>query len=243
MGFADVRDVDAETDAAGQSGPRREDIRIMDTRVPVLVEVKGITGMPSEEEAMQVVKYLRPRMKEWKTPDIHGLAVINHQRNLPALDREHGRVFQDDVLINAEDQDFTLLTAWDLYRLARGVITHHWLRSDVEELFLTKGRMAPVPSHYIPLGPIAHIWKEASVIGVELIDGPIRVGDRIAYELPVDFMEEEITTLQVANSSVEDALSGAQVGIKTSLIDHLRKGTKVYLAKSGKGQGASSVNS
>jgi hypothetical protein len=173
-------------------------------------------------------------MKEWRTPDIHGLAVINHQRNLPALDREHDRVFQDDVLINAGEQDFTLLTTWDLYRLARGFITHHWQHSDVEELFLAKGRMNPVPSHYIPLGPIAHAWKEASVIGVELANGPIRVGDRIAYELPVDFIEEEITTLQVDNSPVHDALSGTQVGIKTSSIDHLRKGTKVYLVKSGK---------
>jgi hypothetical protein len=205
IGFADVHDVDAETDAAGESGPRREDIRIMDARVPVLVEVKGINSMPSEEEAMQVAKYLRPRMKEWRTPDIHGLAVINHQRNLPALDREHDRVFQDDVLINAGEQDFTLLTTWDLYRLARGFITHHWQHSDVEELFLAKGRMNPVPSHYIPLGPIAHAWKEASVIGVELANGPIRVGDRIAYELPVDFIEEEITTLQVDNSPVHDA--------------------------------------
>jgi hypothetical protein len=242
IGFADVHDVDAEADAAGESGPRREDIRIMDARVPVLVEVKGINSMPSEEEAMQVAKYLRPRMKEWRTPDIHGLAVINHQRNLPALDREHDRVFQDDVLINADEQDFTLLTTWDLYRLARGFITHHWQHSDVEELFLAKGRMNPAPSHYIPLGPVAHVWKEASVIGVELANGPIQVGDRIAYELPVDFIEEEITTLQVANSPVHDAPSGTQVGIKTSSIDHLRKGTQAYLVKSGKCKGDSGVH-
>jgi len=139
IGFADVHDVDAEAEAAGDTGPRREDIRIMDARIPVLVEVKGITGMPSEEEAMQVAKYLRPRMKEWNTTDIHGLAVINHQRNLPALDREHERVFQDDVLVNAQDQDFTLLTTWDLYRLARSAITHHWSRSDVEELSSRRG--------------------------------------------------------------------------------------------------------
>lgn len=229
IGFADVHDVDAEAEAAGDTGPRREDIRIMDARIPVLVEVKGITGMPSEEEAMQVAKYLRPRMKEWNTTDIHGLAVINHQRNLPALDREHDRVFQDDVLVNAEDQDFTLLTTWDLYRLARSAITHHWSRSDVEELFLTKGRMTPVPCHYVPLGSVAHVWKEASAIGVELTNGPIRIGDRIAYELPVDFMEEEIATLQVAGSPVSEALPGSQVGIKTSLLHFLRKGAQVYL--------------
>ena len=35
-------------------------------------------------------------------------------------------------------------------------------RPDVEELFLTRGRMSPVPTHYIPVGTIAQVWKDAS---------------------------------------------------------------------------------
>lgn len=49
-------------------------------------------------------------MREWNRTNIHGLTIINHQRNLPALDREHTRIFQNDVLTNADEQDFTLLT-------------------------------------------------------------------------------------------------------------------------------------
>lgn len=232
IGFADVRDVDMEAEATGYTGPRREDIRIMDARMPVLVEAKGIAGLPAEEDALQVTKYLRPRMIEWNRTDIHGLAIINHQRNLPALDREHIRVFQDDVLINADEQDFTLLTTWDLYRLARGVITHRWGLSDVEGLFLTRGRMSPVPAHYVPLGMIAHVWKNASAIGVELSGGPLRTGDRIAYELAVDFTEENVTSLEVNGSPVDEVSAGTQAGIRTSLTHQLRKGTKLYLVKS-----------
>jgi translation initiation factor 2 gamma subunit (eIF-2gamma) len=66
-----------------------------------------------------------------------------------------------------------------------------------------------------------------------LTNGPIRTGDRIAYELLIDFMEEEIETLEVAGSPVNDASPGAQVGIKTNLLPYLRKGTKVYLVQSG----------
>ena len=40
--------VDADAGAAGDSGPRREDLRIMDAAKPALVEVKGITGTPKE---------------------------------------------------------------------------------------------------------------------------------------------------------------------------------------------------
>src|SRR5712691_5551911 len=94
IGFNDVQNVDAVTEATGQSGPLREDIRIMDAPKPVLVEVKGISGMPREASALQVTKYLIPRMREWHRTDIHGLAIINHQKHLPALDREHAHVFQ-----------------------------------------------------------------------------------------------------------------------------------------------------
>jgi hypothetical protein len=171
-------------------------------------------------------------MREWERTDIHGLTIINSQRNLPALDREHTRVFQEDVLTNADEQDFTLLTTWDLYRLARGVIMHHWKRSDIEELFLTSGRMSPIPVHYIPIGTIAQVWKDASAIGVQLAARGLRIGDRLAYQLPVDFAEEDVASLEVDNQPVDEATTGARVGIKTSLINKIRKGTKLYLVDS-----------
>lgn len=76
IGFNDVQDVDAATEASGETSLLREDLRIMDAPVPVLVEVKGITGKPSEARSLQVGKYLAPRMKEWKRTDIHGLGRL-----------------------------------------------------------------------------------------------------------------------------------------------------------------------
>jgi hypothetical protein len=58
-------------------------------------------------------------MREWKRTDIRGLAIRNHQRNLPALERENRYTFSGDVIANAEEQDFGLLIAWDLFRLLR----------------------------------------------------------------------------------------------------------------------------
>ncbi len=67
---------------------------------------------------------------------------------------------------------------------------------------------------------------------MELADGPLRVGDRIAYELPVDFAEEDVTSLKVGSSPVDETSAGAQAEIKTSLMLHqLRNGTKLYLIK------------
>lgn len=182
VGFCDVRDADADAKAAGETGPMREDVRIMDAAVPVLVEVKGITGKPREASSLQVTKYLAPRMREWDRTDIRGLAIVNHQRNVPALDREHDHVFQADVLSTAEDQGFGLLTTWDLFRLVRGFLAHGWRHHDVAGLFVSSGRIRPVPAHYEVIGLVDGYWEQASALGLRLHSGVLQVGDRLAYE-------------------------------------------------------------
>jgi len=228
IGFTDVQDADA-AGASGQAGPLREDIRIMDAAVPVLVEVKGITGMPRETSSLQVTKYLTPRMREWGRTDIHGLAIINHQRHLPGLDREHEHVFQADVVASAEDQGFGLLTTWDLFRLVRGFLAHGWRHDDVAGLFVASGRVQPVPAQYEFIGAVDGYWAQASALGVRLQAGVLHVSDRVAYEGPVDFIEEDVTSLQLSDQAVEEARSGDHAGLKTALSkEQARKGTRVY---------------
>jgi hypothetical protein len=228
IGFTDVRDVDADAEAAGQAGPLREDIRIMDAAVPVLVEVKGITGTPREASSLQVAKYLAPRMREWGRTDLHGLAIINHQRHLPGLDREHEHVFQADVLANAEDQGFGLLTTWDLFRLVRGFICHGWRHDEVAGLFVSSGRIRPLPTHYELIGAVDGYWPQAGALGLRL-SGTLCVGDRLAYEGQVDFVEEDVTSVQLDGQDVGEAGVGEHAGIKTALTkQQARKSTRVY---------------
>jgi len=232
VGFNDVRNVDTDAEAAGDTGPRREDLRIMDAALPVLVEVKGITGLPTEAMSLQVTKYLVPRIREWNRPDIHGLTIINHQRNVSALDRDHEHVFQADVISNAEQQGFTLLTTWDLFRLVRGFIANGWQHDDVAGLFVSDGRMRPIPANYELIGLVDEYWEKASALGLRLESGELHVGDRIAYELPVDFIEEDVTSLQLDDHDVEAARTGDYVGLKTKLNkQQARKGVRAYRVK------------
>jgi hypothetical protein len=232
LGFNDVRDVDAEAEAAGETGPLREDLRIMDAAVPVLVEIKGIAGTPKEASSLQVTKYLAPRMREWNRTDIHGLAIVNHQRHRPTLDREHEHVFQTDVITNAEEQGFSLLTAWDLFRLVRGFIMHGWRHYDVAPLFVTPGRVRPIPAHYELIGYIDGYWPQASALGLRLQSGVLGVGDCIAYELPIDFIEDTVTSLQLNDQDVEESKAGDHVGLKTTLSkQQARDGVRVYRLK------------
>jgi len=229
LGFQDVRDVDAEKEAAGDTGPRREDIHLMDAAVPVLIEVKGITGTPKEASALQVAKYLAPRMREWKRTDLRGLAIVNHQRHIPALDREHDHVFQNDVIVNAEEQGFGVMTTWDLHRLVRAYHARDWRHEDVRELFVTAGRVRPVPTHYDYLGTIDGFWEQASALGLRVEEGTVSEGDRVAYELPVDFIEEDVTSLRLNDTDVAKAAAGTYIGLKTTLTKaQARKGIRVY---------------
>jgi hypothetical protein len=229
IGFQDVRDADAEREAAEDTDYKREDVHIMDTPMPVLVEVKGIGGLPKEANSLQVAKYLTPRMREWNRTDLRGLAVVNHQRSLPALDREHEHVFQPDVLINAETQEFGLLTTWDLHRLVRSFRALGWQHDDIVHLFTTSGRVHPVPAHYEHIGHVDGFWEQANALGLRIEAGKVAVGDRLAYELPVEYVEETVASLQLDDQAVTSASVSQHVGVRTSLTkQQARKGVRVY---------------
>ncbi len=77
LGFTNVIDVD---EVAQEGGPKQEDLQIHDTSPILLVEVKGIHGLPTEGDTVQVIKYVPRRMKEWRRTDVAGAVIVNHQR-------------------------------------------------------------------------------------------------------------------------------------------------------------------
>lgn len=202
----------------------------MDAEVPVLVEVKSSGGLPKEGDALQVAKYLAPRMHEWGRTDLKGLSIVNHQRALPALDRQDEHVFQNDVLTNAQQKPgFGLLTTWDLHRLVRSFLALGWRHENVAALFTTAGRVRPVPSHYEYIGHLDGFWEQARAVGVRVEHGTLSVGDRLAYELPVQFVEEAVESLQLNSEQVQTVPQGAHVGLRTSLSkEQARKGVRIY---------------
>ena len=245
LGFKDVRDVDSLAGASAQQGGLlREDLQIWDRSPTLLVEVKGIGGLPREAESLQVTKYLIPRMKEWERTDVHGLCIVNHQRALPALSREHRNVFQPDVLLNAEQQGFGLLTTWDLFRLVRGKLSNNWEGGQLRPLLYATGRVEPVPAHYNYIGQIDAYWEKASALAFEVQDDVLRVGDMLAYELPVDFVEERVESIHLDDKPVTEAEPGSRVGVRTSLGKNQAKNrTRVYRLRPQKGSADDSQSS
>ena len=229
LGFQKIVDVDQEMKRIGDSRTKREDLQIHDNSPILLIEVKGIAGLPKDTAALQVWKYIAPRMKEWSRTDIQGLSIINHQRNIPTLERENDSLFRDDVLINAEEHKFGLLTTWDLFRLIRSFLKNDWKHKYVKDLFCQCKRIIPVPTHYKFIGRIEKFWEKIGVVGVRIENLEIKVGDRIAFELPVEFEEQLVESLQVDNESADSIGKAELAGINTSLTkEQAKKGTRVF---------------
>jgi len=229
--FDDVLDVDATTTTGdGKGETRREDLQIRDSSPLVLVEVKGVAGFPSEAEALQVVKYMAPRMRELSRLDIIGLCIANHQRrNLPALDRNHESAFSKDVVTTAEQQQVGLLTAWTLYRLCRGVAVNSWPLDRVRSVLYRAGLIAPVPGHYTLVGEVYHYYPDAQVVSIAVRSESVRKGDLLAIEGPVDYHEFGCTELQQDRTPAVEVLPGARAGVKTPVDRGVcREGVRVF---------------
>lgn len=227
FGFKEVVDIDQERDAKGQL--RREDLQIRDHSPLLVVDIKGIGGYPADEECQQAHKHATLCMKELKRTDIQSLTIINHQRNIPPLNRENRMPFRQEILDYADEIEMGLLTTWDLWRLVRSFRRNAWQPDQVKPIFYQKGRIEPIPVHYEYAGTIVKIWPERGTFGVVLQAKELKVGEKISFEISTEFIEHRISSLQVDAKPMQQALMSSNTGIQLEGgLPQLREGTRVF---------------
>lgn len=225
LGFSKMVDVDVDRDREGKS--RREDLQIGDQSPTLVVDIKGIGGFPSDEDALQADKHAAIRMREQKRTDIVGLSIINHQRHLPPLERENAMPFRQELIDAAEERSLGLMTAWELYRFVRNLRKLGWDRANVKPVFYKKGRIEVIPVHYQFIGKIAKAWTDK--FGVVIEDGELRIGERIAIEFPIEFEEMQVGSIRVKDQSVDIASVGDPAGLLWPAgAPKLREGMRVF---------------
>jgi hypothetical protein len=225
LGFLKVVDVDADRDRESKS--RREDLQIEDQSPTLVIDIKGIGGFPSDEDALQADKHAAIRMREQKRTDIVGLSIINHQRHLPPLERENAMPFRQELIDAAEERSLGLLTAWELYRFVRNLRKLGWDGANVKPVFYKKGRIDVVPVHYQLIGKIAKAWTDK--FGVVIENGELRIGERIAIEFPIEFEEIQVDSIRVNGESVQIASVGDPAGLLwLAGAPKLREGMRVF---------------
>ncbi len=230
LGFPRIVKPDDEIDGTQQD--RREDLRFEHNDMITLVEIKGIGGTPKEAASLQVFKYIAPRMKQLKKLNVRGLAIINHQRQVPALERVTDP-FQADVLTNAETHDIGLLTTWDLFRLARTAETYGWTFQTIAPIFGAQGRISPIPPCFLRVGQITEIWPKVGALGIHL-EAEIHKNSDLLFDCKEAIFQADIMSLEVNKTPRDAAFIGELAGIKLSASKHspqisqLPKGTTVY---------------
>jgi len=226
IGFEKVVDVDTNIDDNTQ---KQEDLQINDSSPILLLEIKGLTSLPTEDDTNQVYKYVLRRMKGWDRKDVSGISIINHQRHILGLDRDHVNVFTDQQINDARNNDGALITTWDLFLLVKGMIKFGWEPKALKELLYRKGRINRIPPIYYPIGKIEKFYDEICVLSIKITDKSLIIADRIGYILPDGYFEEVVTSLQYNQQDIKEANPGMIVGIKTKLAkEKISIGADIY---------------
>ena len=232
LGFEKVVDVDDKIKTNGNGSSLREDVQIKDKSPILIVDVKGITGQPSDPEATQAYKHATIRMKEWNRTDINSLTIINHQRNIPPLDRDNNMPYRQELLDGASQIDSGLMTAWDLYRLVRSFLRNKWKPENIKPLFYKSQRISIIPTNYEYIGSVNQIWKQVEAFSVVIEKSYLENLDKIGIETPIEIFEYQIESLKLNDIEVTKAENGNEVGIKTNQFpSNIKKGFCVYKIK------------
>jgi hypothetical protein len=230
LGFTIVVDVDEIQDKEGK--PRREDLQIHDKLPTLIVDIKGLGGFPADSDANQSFKHATLRIKEWKNFDVQALTLINHQRHLPPLDRDNAMPFRQEILDIADEHDMGLMTTLDLFRLVRGAIRWGWKSEHTKPVLYRLGRIDPAPMHYVSIGTVAHMYTGAGVVSIQINAVGLSKGDRIAFEMDIEYEEQDVVTLQVEKAEVQTAAVGERAGTKTQMErSALKVGTRVFIVR------------
>ena len=233
LGFSEIVDCDATTE---DQSDLREDIQILDQSPAIVVDVKGVAGHPEDGECSQATKHAYLRVKEWNRTDVISLTIINHQRNLPPHKRDQLGFNKNQIEV-AKQMHCGLITTIDLAILWRNAKSLNWPHAVVKDLFYTKGKIYPIPTHYHPLGEIVKVWKKNGTFGIRPTRELSRT-QRLALRRDFDYLEFTAESLQVKGETVEIAAADSDCGIATSAEITFKEGETIYLVEDLKNEPA-----
>jgi len=190
-----------------------EDLQVFYENKMLIIEVKGIAGMPKDDDCSQIVKVRTRRMKELKRTDIDALFLINHQRMLPPLARENP-AFQPQQIIDAADDYRGLLTTWQLFTAYQLVQNNILAKKDIIDGLFTSGLVTFKPrQNFTWLGEISEIHGNGKIVILKLNNVKVATGDQLLVESQGGFAFVKILSLKLNNADVKSAVNG-EIGIK-----------------------------
>lgn len=78
----------------------------------------------------------------------------------------------------------------------------------------------------VQVGVIVKFFTKPSVAAIEVMGEGIKKGDLLKYKGHTTEFTEQVSSMQIDNQTVEEAATGAMVGVKVK--ERVRDGDKVY---------------
>lgn len=209
LGFTNVIDKD---ETLKEDEIKEEDLDLNYNGQLVLLEVKGINGTSTDGECSQINKIVLRRMKQLKTTDVHGVYVVNNQKNVEPLSRQVPP-FNDNQISDAVNQDRTMIYTAQLFALFSDIGNGFVTKEEARECFLKPG-LANFHSNLTSLGVPYDYFQKNTVVCLELDGIQISVGDTLYFKDSLNKLVGcKVESIQQDKQSLSTVTTG-RVGIK-----------------------------
>lgn len=220
MEFPDIKNVDKEN-----STIKEEDLQVILPDGLLVIEIKGLGGMPKDIDCNQISKIKYRRAKERNAFDVSALTIINHQRYIPPLSRTNPP-FTEQQINDAENDERGLITTWQLFNLFYEIKAGLISKEDARKALLMYGLVKFKPSNIKLIGFPKEIHYNGQVVIINIDQQELKKGDKLFVHDNDRFYEVTILSLKQNDRSL-DLVTTGEVGIK--LDTKVNKGTELYI--------------
>lgn len=180
----------------------------------IFMEVKGINGTSTDAECSQIDKIVSRRMRQLDSTNVHGVYVVNHQRNVEPLKRQLPP-FNENQIKDAVSLSRTLVYTVQLFSLYSDVENGYITKEQAREHLLQEG-LADFHSHLTSLGTPYDYYQDYTVICLDLHNTQVSVGDRLYYKDSLQrLVELRVESLQQVKKSL-DTINNGKIGVKVN---------------------------
>ena len=232
LGYAEVINAD---DELPKGANKQEDIEVKHvneeghTKV-LIIEVKGIHGTSSDNECMQVLKFINRRMKKAKADkedvDVYGVYIVNHQRHLSPKNRDYPP-FKPEQITDAEESERGLLTTYQLFKSYFDIENGFLSKKDVMDAMFKYGMVRLEPSDERLILKESTLHHQNQVFLAQLReDQTISVGDSILVFQDNEWSYRKVIEIKL-NNKITQSLTGQKGGF---LLDsRIKPSSKIWL--------------
>lgn len=203
LGFENVIDKDKYLD----KDFNEEDIQI---EVPngglLLLEVKGINGTSTDAQCSQISKVVHRRSREQKRFDVHGLYVVNNEKNI-APEKRTTPPFNEQQIKDAEYDERGLCYTWRLFNLFFEIEEGIIRKEDARNALFANGLIDFRPL-VVEVGNPYKYYNQHSIACVEIKEHVVNVGDYFYYKDDIRWKKVKILSIQQESKNVESATNG-----------------------------------